>query len=75
MTIDFSEGLERSEHELDSFERTIEMELPDDYRRFLAANDGARPADNRFAFRSDVQLLGKSLHTNPANRGPKRVDR
>ena len=54
MTVDFSEGTQRSEQELDAFERTIEMKLPDDYRRFLAANDGARPADNRFAFRSDA---------------------
>ena len=54
MTVDFSESVERSESELDSFERTLNLQLPEDYRRFLAANDGARPADNRFAFRSDA---------------------
>lgn len=54
MTIDFSEGAKRSARELDRFERTITLRLPDDYRRFLAANDGARPADNRFAFRDNA---------------------
>lgn len=49
MTVSLSGGVTRSEEELAGCEDALGLRLPADYRAFLRQNDGARPADNKFA--------------------------
>lgn len=48
MSVNLSDGVERSEAELIAVESSLGLSLPADYRRFVSQQDGARPDDNIF---------------------------